>query len=111
MRLALLTAFCLFLGSAAVQTVAADSTVAGTGSVIGVVLDARGNAVPGAFVGIITRTGGIQRAQANRRGVFGFRTVPAEKAMIGATDRNGNSVRQRIGIRENQMLRISLTLK
>lgn len=111
MRLALLTAFCLFLGTAAVQTVAADSSAVGTGSVVGIVLDARGNVVPGAYVGIVTRTGGIQRAQANRKGQFGFRTVPAEKAMIGATDRNGSSVRQRLGIRENQIVRISLTLK
>jgi len=110
-KLAFLTAFCLFLGTADVESVAADSSAAGTGSVIGVVLDARGNGVPGAYVGIVTRTGGVQRAQANRKGVFGFRTVPAEKAMIGATDRNGNSVRQRLSILENQIVRISLTLK
>ena len=110
MKTSLLAILCLAIGGLSAQTAPAeDVTAAATGSVIGIVVNARG-LVPGAQVGIMTPRG-LMRATCDRRGQFGFRVVPEGRGWIGARDGNGHSVRQRLEVQAGQIKRVRLVVQ
>ena len=110
MKTSLLAILCLALGTLSAQTAPTEDVAAmATGSVVGVVMNARGP-VPGAQVGIMTPRG-LMMTTCDRRGQFGFRVVPEGRGWIGARDGNGHSVRQRLDVQAGQIKRVRLVLR
>ena len=87
------------------------------GAVAGVVIDADGAVVPGAMVVLrgLDRVRGErpyqERMETGEDGTFGFRAVPQGRYMIQAGARELGSVREQIGVRNDQVVRIELQLR
>lgn len=87
------------------------------GAVAGVVIDADGAAVPGAMVVLrgLDRVRGerpyMERMETGEDGAFGFRAVPQGHYLIHAGARELGSVRQEIGVRDDQVVRLELQLR
>ena len=82
------------------------------GSVRGVVLDGRGNAVEGAVVTLIhARTKRVvAKAETDEDGRFGFRHVRTGRYGVKAAKRDVGQGAARVGVRANQSSRVEITL-
>lgn len=87
------------------------------GAVVVTVLDADGGPVAGAIVTIqgLDRERGVrpymQRGETDDNGVIGWRQVPVGRYAVGAVARELGGAREMIGVRNEQVVRVDLTLQ
>ncbi|MDP8228448.1 MAG: carboxypeptidase-like regulatory domain-containing protein [Candidatus Electryoneaceae bacterium] len=90
-----------------------------TGSIIGIVTDADGEAVPGAYIFLMRapdrenrgRRARHVRTRADREGMFNFEDVPVGDYLIGAVARGIGADREAIEVVADQATRIRLQLQ